>query len=122
MPDARHASHRGSGVFRPPEAMDVVLLGDILDFLRSSAWPERSSPGERVPRPWEPDESATATINYTSGTTARPKGVQLTHRNLWLNVGHGGLGFTFACGSARILADLMRGKAPPIALDGLTLR
>lgn len=37
------------------------------------------------PRPWTPDEDATATINYTSGTTARPKGVQLTHRNLWLN-------------------------------------
>ena len=34
---------------------------------------------------WEADEGATATINYTSGTTARPKGVQLTHRNLWLN-------------------------------------
>jgi acyl-CoA synthetase (AMP-forming)/AMP-acid ligase II len=31
------------------------------------------------------DEAATATINYTSGTTARPKGVQMTHRNLWLN-------------------------------------
>ncbi|MEM8619194.1 MAG: AMP-binding protein [Actinomycetota bacterium] len=37
------------------------------------------------PEPWEADEDATATINYTSGTTARPKGVQLTHRNLWLN-------------------------------------
>lgn len=37
------------------------------------------------PQPWEPDESATATINYTSGTTARPKGVQMTHRMLWLN-------------------------------------
>jgi acyl-CoA synthetase (AMP-forming)/AMP-acid ligase II len=37
------------------------------------------------PQPWKPDEDATATINYTSGTTARPKGVQLTHRNLWLN-------------------------------------
>lgn len=38
------------------------------------------------PRPWsEPDEDATATINYTSGTTARPKGVQLTHRNIWVN-------------------------------------
>ena len=37
------------------------------------------------PRPWTGDEAATATINYTSGTTARPKGVQLTHRNLWLN-------------------------------------
>ncbi|MDF0528603.1 AMP-binding protein [Tsukamurella sp. 8F] len=43
--------------------------------------------GDRVatPRPWQGDENATATINYTSGTTARPKGVQLTHRNLWLN-------------------------------------
>jgi acyl-CoA synthetase (AMP-forming)/AMP-acid ligase II len=37
------------------------------------------------PQPWEADETATATINYTSGTTARPKGVQLTHRNLWVN-------------------------------------
>jgi acyl-CoA synthetase (AMP-forming)/AMP-acid ligase II len=42
-----------------------------------------SNPAE--PRPWAGDEGATATINYTSGTTARPKGVQLTHRNLWLN-------------------------------------
>ncbi len=40
----------------------------------------------REPDPWEDqDEDATATINYTSGTTARPKGVQLTHRNLWTN-------------------------------------
>ncbi len=37
------------------------------------------------PVPWDGDEDATATINYTSGTTARPKGVQLTHRNVWLN-------------------------------------
>ncbi len=38
-----------------------------------------------VPREWEPDEQATAAINYTSGTTARPKGVQITHRNIWTN-------------------------------------
>ncbi len=38
------------------------------------------------PRPWSsPDENATATINYTSGTTASPKGVQITHRNIWIN-------------------------------------
>jgi acyl-CoA synthetase (AMP-forming)/AMP-acid ligase II len=41
---------------------------------------------DAAPRRWvAPDENATATINYTSGTTARPKGVQLTHRNLWMN-------------------------------------
>lgn len=37
------------------------------------------------PPTWEPQEDATATINYTSGTTARPKGVEMTHRNLWVN-------------------------------------
>jgi len=42
--------------------------------------------------------------------------------NLWLNVGHGPLGFTFACGTASLLAQLMRGQATPFSLDGLTLR
>lgn len=43
------------------------------------------APEGSVPQPWEHDESATACINYTSGTTARPKGVQITHRNIWTN-------------------------------------
>ena len=61
------------------DALDVehkfVLGDDDAMFLRDTE-----------PREWaEPGEGTTATINYTSGTTARPKGVQLTHRNLWLN-------------------------------------
>jgi fatty-acyl-CoA synthase len=43
------------------------------------------APSGAVPVGWEPNEDAIATINYTSGTTARPKGVQLTQRSCWLN-------------------------------------
>src|ERR1022692_4329471 len=43
------------------------------------------APDDAEPAAWEADEDATCSINYTSGTTARPKGVQLTHRNCWLN-------------------------------------
>ncbi|MGV9359548.1 AMP-binding protein [Amycolatopsis sp. NPDC003731] len=52
--------------------------------------------GDGTPRPWDGDESATATLNYTSGTTARPKGVQLTHRNIWLNAAVFGLHTTLS--------------------------
>ena len=34
--------------------------------------------------------------------------------NLWVNAGHGHLGWTFACGSGRVLADLIDGRAPGI--------
>jgi len=54
-------------------------------FVIGAASDEQLYPDGIEPRPWVANEDATATINYTSGTTARPKGVQLTHRNLWLN-------------------------------------
>jgi acyl-CoA synthetase (AMP-forming)/AMP-acid ligase II len=59
------------------KAQHRFVIGDESDaaMFRSGAEPDA----------WEPDEDATATINYTSGTTARPKGVQLTHRNIWIN-------------------------------------
>ncbi|MGE5547240.1 MAG: D-amino acid dehydrogenase [Solirubrobacterales bacterium] len=42
--------------------------------------------------------------------------------NLWLDTGHGTLGWTMACGSGRVIADLISGRAPDISLDGLTLK
>ncbi|MBV8603393.1 MAG: D-amino acid dehydrogenase [Pelomonas sp.] len=42
-------------------------------------------------------------------------------RNLWLNVGHGALGFTFSFASAEIVADLVEGRTSAVALDGLRL-
>ena len=61
----------------PVQCQRRLILGEESDALF------QSSPG--TPAPWARDENATASINYTSGTTARPKGVQLTHRNLWVN-------------------------------------
>jgi D-amino-acid dehydrogenase len=40
---------------------------------------------------------------------------------LWLNVGHGALGFTMSFGAARIVSALISGKESPLSLDGLQL-
>ena len=41
------------------------------------------------------------------------------HRNLWINTGQGHMGWTMACGSARITADLMAGRKPEIDTTGM---
>ena len=38
---------------------------------------------------------------------------------VWLNLGHGGSGWALACGSARLLADAVAGRAPAIDTEGL---
>jgi D-amino-acid dehydrogenase len=43
------------------------------------------------------------------------------YANLHLNTGHGTLGWTMACGSGRVLADMMSGRQPDIDVSGLTV-
>ncbi|WP_370568848.1 D-amino acid dehydrogenase [Kosakonia sp. LAM2021] len=43
------------------------------------------------------------------------------YKNLWLNTGHGTLGWTMACGSGQLLSDLMSGSTPAIAADDLSV-
>ncbi len=43
------------------------------------------------------------------------------YRNLWLNTGHGTLGWTMACGSGRLIADLISDRRPNIAHEDLAL-
>jgi len=43
------------------------------------------------------------------------------YKNLWLNTGHGTLGWTMACGSGQLLSDLMSGRTPAIAADDLSV-
>ena len=68
------------GAMAGVEAKHRIVLDGVAD---AALW----APADEPPPggPWLLDENDTASINYTSGTTARPKGVQLTHRNCWLN-------------------------------------
>jgi D-amino-acid dehydrogenase len=40
-------------------------------------------------------------------------------RGVWVNMGHGSSGWALSCGSARVIADLMAGRAPEIDVEGL---
>jgi D-amino-acid dehydrogenase len=43
------------------------------------------------------------------------------YRNLFFNCGHGHMGWTMACGTARIVTDLMTGRMPDLDTEGLTV-
>jgi D-amino-acid dehydrogenase len=43
------------------------------------------------------------------------------HQNLYINSGHGHMGFTMACGTSRIVADLIDGRKTEIPIEGMTL-
>ena len=80
-------AHSGARVLLVDPELDASLA-DVKTEHRFVLGPASDEPlflHDRRPVLGELDEDQTATLNYTSGTTARPKGVQLTHRNLWLN-------------------------------------
>jgi D-amino-acid dehydrogenase len=62
---------------------------------------------------------------WTGLRPATPDGTPIVgktaYRNLFLNTGHGTLGWTMACGSGRLLADLIAGNTPAISADGLDI-
>ena len=73
-----------------------------------------------------PDCGDVARAEFWAGLRpSTPDGVPLLGAtpipNLFLNTGHGTLGWTMACGAGRLVADLVLEKTPEIALDGLGL-
>lgn len=62
---------------------------------------------------------------WTGLRPATPDGTPVVgatgYRNLFLNTGHGTLGWTMACGSGRYLADLMVSRQPQISGEGLDI-
>lgn len=66
-----------------------------------------------------PHTAGRGPIDYWAGLRpATPGNVPLVGRtrlpNLYVNTGHGTLGWTMACGSGKLLADLVAGRAPEI--------
>ncbi len=61
---------------------------------------------------------------WTGLRPATPDGTPIigatTIKNLWLSTGHGTLGWTMACGSGKLLSDLITGKVPDIIYDDLS--
>ena len=64
-------AHRKTTFIQQPERM-------------GKAWLEDRSSGRSQPLPSDPNQ--TAMMLYTSGTTSRPKGAQITHGNLTANI------------------------------------
>ena len=88
--------------------------------------PARVAPLLRNAQSLFPAASSYAALNPWCGLRpATPDSVPILgatpFANLFLNTGHGTLGWTMACGSARIVADLSAGRRPEIDLEGLGL-
>ena len=71
------------------------------------------TPGPDAMQPWTGLRPATPRGTPILGGTPYP--------NLFLNCGHGALGWTLALASARVLADLIAGRKAEIPLDGFVL-
>lgn len=71
-----------------PEIKHVVALEGLTAPLREAGWldyeTELANAPETFTRPPIAEDDL-LTINYTSGTTSRPKGVMITHRNAYMN-------------------------------------
>jgi D-amino-acid dehydrogenase len=74
-----------------------------------------------------PDAGERDSATYWTGLRpATPSNVPLVgptrYRNLFVNTGHGTLGWTMACGSGKLLADVMSGRVPQVDFALASLR
>lgn len=90
-----------------PPGREATLRHSLNDLFPGAAVDNAPSNFWSGLRPMTPDGTPIV------GTTPIP--------NLYLNTGHGTLGWTMACGSGRLIASIISGDAPPIDPDGLGL-
>jgi D-amino-acid dehydrogenase len=87
--------------------------------------PRRRATLEMVTRDLFPGGDLAAAEFWTGLRPMTPDGTPVIgptrYENLFLNTGHGTLGWTMACGSGRLLADQIIGRKPAIDTAGLSL-
>ena len=105
------------------EQLRIAAMVDIVGF-DTSLDPKRLAQMRQLAASTFPDAgNYHDAIEWAGMRPATPGGVPVLgasgYRNLWLNLGHGALGFTLACGSARLLSDLIGQRKPAIDMQGL---
>lgn len=80
----------------------------------------------KVAQDWFPYAASYAKARYWIGARPMlPDGPPVLgktpYSNLYVNTGHGSTGWVMACGSARVVADVIAGRDPAIDLEGLTI-
>ena len=108
------------------EQLRVAAMVDIVGF-DPAVDPERLALIKRQARDTFPDAgNYDAAVEWAGMRPATPTGVPLlgatAYRNLWLNLGHGALGFTLACGSGQLLSELIGQQRTSIDLHGFNPR
>lgn len=87
--------------------------------------PRRRATLEKVTRELFPGGDLAQAQFWTGLRPMTPDGTPLVGAtpldNLYLNTGHGTLGWTMACGSAQLLADQISGRQPAIRSEGLDM-
>lgn len=88
--------------------------------------PRRRATLEKVVNDLYPQGGDLAAATFWTGLRpATPDGTPVVgatrYRNLFLNTGHGTLGWTMACGSGRYLADVIASQTPQISGEGLDI-
>lgn len=107
---------------------DRIRVGGMAEIVgyNTKLLPARRGTLEMVVRDLYPQGGHIEQATFWSGLRPMtPDGTPIVGRtplkNLFLNTGHGTLGWTMACGSGQLLADIISGRTPAIAADDLSV-
>ncbi|MCY1393272.1 D-amino acid dehydrogenase small subunit [compost metagenome] len=105
------------------QLLRIAAMVDIVGF-DPTPDPKRLALMKRQARDTFPDVgNYDDAFEWAGMRPATPSGVPLIgatrYRNLWLNLGHGALGFTLACGSGQLIGELLSQRQTSIDMRGL---